>query len=112
MTFEEMQQIIQGMLSVQRGLQESQLRLESGQAQLVDGQAQLTEGLNQVVNNQAQLAEGLGRLTDVVGRYVTASTTAIEHLQASVGELRAGQEHQARVLDYLLRKEQERQNGG
>jgi hypothetical protein len=76
--------------------------------------------------------QNLDRLTNLTERYINASTTVIQRLdegivelrtsqaelqtsqaelQARQAELQAGQEHQAQVLDYLLRKEQERQNG-
>ena len=55
---------------------------------------QLAENLDQLTGNVGQLADDLGGLVGVVS------------------QLAAGQQQQSRVLDYLLRKEQERQNGG
>jgi uncharacterized coiled-coil protein SlyX len=67
---------------------------------------------------QDSTRQNLDRLTNLTERYVNASTTVIQRLdegiaelRAGQAELRAGQEQQARILDYLLRKEQERQNG-
>jgi ABC-type transporter Mla subunit MlaD len=45
-------------------------------------------------------------------RVAQAHQDSLEQLKTSIFELRAGQAQQATILDYLLRKEQERQNGG
>jgi uncharacterized coiled-coil protein SlyX len=49
---------------------------------------------------------------EVTDAQIQAVTTGLDELADSVRELRAGQEHQSRLLDYLLGKEQERQNEG
>jgi hypothetical protein len=61
--------------------------------------------------SQKQTNTNLDRLTNLTERYINASTAVVKRLDFGMGELRAGQEQQARVLDYLLQKEQERLNG-
>lgn len=53
---------------------------------------------------QGQTQANLDRLSNITERFIDISSR-------NFAELRAGQEQQARVLDYLLQKEQERQNG-
>jgi len=112
MTFEEIQQAIEGLLSVQRNLQEGDLRMQSRQ--------QATE-------------ERLDRLTNITERYIDASTGVIERLDQtverldqtverldrnfeelrasnqrldqSVEELKASNRRQERINDFLLRHE-------
>jgi uncharacterized protein YoxC len=55
-------------------------------------------------NAQTGLSQNVDRLTQRVDQFITRT-------DETIAELRAGQQQQARVLDYLLRKEQERQNG-
>jgi vacuolar-type H+-ATPase subunit I/STV1 len=52
----------------------------------------------------------LNQLVTISERFINASSAVVERLDRNVDELKAGQEQQVRVLDYLLRKEQERHN--
>lgn len=56
MTFEEIQATIEGMLAVQRELQNSQLRLQESQVELKASQDRVTQQLAAVVS----LVQGLG----------------------------------------------------
>jgi hypothetical protein len=63
---------------------------------------------------QLQTQQTLGSVSEEVRettRNVQALLRIVNTRQDSLEGLRAGQAQQARVLDYLLRKEQERQNG-
>ena len=95
MTFEELQRIvesnaqaIQGILSDQaqfrQDLLDTHVQLSSAQTSAWDAVAQTNRTVNQVNNSIFQLTQEITRL-------------------------RAGQEEQTRVLDYLLRQEEERQ---
>jgi hypothetical protein len=66
MTFEEIQQAIEGLLSVQRNLQEGQLGMQ--------GRQQATD-------------ERLDRLTGITERYINASTGVIERLDRNVEQM-------------------------
>ncbi len=66
MTFEEMQQIIQGMLGVQRDLQDSQLKLAERQSVFMGELEELRHGLDdlkhrveEVTESQTQAIQGL-----------------------------------------------------
>ena len=70
-----------------------------------------SESIRELRESQAQTNANLDRLTNITDRYIDSSIAVIQRLDQNIIELRAGQEQQARVLDYLLSKEQERQNG-
>jgi predicted RNase H-like nuclease (RuvC/YqgF family) len=74
--------------------------------------AQLVATQQEAAVERQELRRDLDRLTNITERYVNASTTVIQRLEEGIAELRAGQEQQARVLDYLLQKEQNGGNGG
>jgi chromosome condensin MukBEF ATPase and DNA-binding subunit MukB len=80
-------------------------------AQLVATQQEAVQDRAELRFSQEQTNTNLDRLTHLTERYINASTAVVERLDRGMGELRTGQEQQARVLDYLLHKEQERQNG-
>jgi hypothetical protein len=80
-------------------------------AQLVATQQDAAQERAELRSSQEQTNTNLDRLTNLTERYINASAAVVERLDRGMGELRAGQEQQARVLDYLLQKEQERQNG-
>jgi len=108
MTFEEIMRAIEGLLSVQRDLQEGQLRMQERQQEM-QARQQATDAR-------------LDRLTDITERYINASTGVIERLDRNVEELRASNQrldqsieelrasnrHQERINDFLLQRE----NGG
>jgi hypothetical protein len=50
MNIEDIQNTIEGMLAVQRGLQESQLKLQESQIKLHDEQLKLNKALEQLLN--------------------------------------------------------------
>jgi len=50
MNIEDIQKTIEGMLGVQRGLQESQLKLHDSQLKLHDEQLKLNQALEQLLN--------------------------------------------------------------
>jgi hypothetical protein len=62
MTPEEIQKTIEGMLAVQRELQEGQLKLQETQQQIQAEQQQLQEG-------QMQMLDALSRLIEVSNRH-------------------------------------------
>jgi septal ring factor EnvC (AmiA/AmiB activator) len=80
-------------------------------AQLVATQQEAAQDRAELRLSQEQTNTNIDRLTNLTERYINASTAVVDRLDRGMGELRAGQEQQARVLDYLLQKEQERQNG-
>jgi hypothetical protein len=57
MTFEEIQKTIEGMLAVQKELQEGQLRLQERQLQLQDSQEQERETIKIMVEEMTRLIE-------------------------------------------------------
>jgi hypothetical protein len=69
---------------------------------------QLAGIVSDLVDVQRQRDERVDRLTQAVTQLADVQ---LEFAQGMVA-LRVGQEQQARVLDYLLRKEQDRANGG
>jgi ABC-type transporter Mla subunit MlaD len=87
--------------------------------QVVANQQQTTENsqaiqatsrdLAVLVDQQSRTRQDLDRLTNITERYINASTTVIQRLDEGIAKLRAGQEQQARILDQLIRREQ---NGG
>lgn len=74
--------------------------------------AQLVTAQEEAARERAELSVGLDRLTNLTERYINASTAVVDRLERNILELRAGQEQQARVLDYLLQKEEKRQGEG
>lgn len=60
-------------------------------------------------NAQIGLSQNVDRLGQRVDQFITRTDATITRLEQTIEELRAGQQ-QARVLDYLLKKEQERQD--
>jgi methyl coenzyme M reductase alpha subunit len=79
-------------------------------AQLVATQQEAAQDRAELRLSQEQTNTNIDRLTNLTERYINASTAVVDRLDRGMGELRAGQEQQARVLDYLLQKEQERQS--
>jgi hypothetical protein len=65
MTFNEIQATIEGMLAVQRELQESQLRLQENQLKLQESQVELKASQDRVTQQLAavvSLVQGLGNI--------------------------------------------------
>jgi hypothetical protein len=73
--------------------------------------AQLVATQQEAAVERQELRRDLDRLTNITERYVNASTNVIQRLEEGIAELRAGQKQQARVLDYLLQKEQDDRSG-
>ncbi len=69
------------------------------------------DGLSLAVTQMADLQLEFGRGLTQMQQGMSLMQQSISQMQESISELRAGQEQQGRVLDYLLKKEQERQNG-
>lgn len=67
MTFEEMQAIIQGMLAVQRDLQEGQMKLQESQKTFDENQKKLLESQAQTDQKIDRLTEKIDNLSDQVG---------------------------------------------
>ncbi|MEB3338834.1 MAG: hypothetical protein VKJ46_15295 [Leptolyngbyaceae bacterium] len=143
MTFEEIQQTLAQMLSIQRQLQEGQLRLQEGQLRFQERQAQLQEGQEQLQEGQAQLQEGqaqheqqitslfqgllatnevqrgmiasierlersVERLEDTVERFATKTDQQFARHQELIESLAASEERQERLLEYVMRRVEER----
>ena len=82
MTFEEMQKIIEGMLSVQRELQESQLQLKESQVELKERQLKFEESqetqkfvLDELIHKYGDLAEHSIRQREILDRLIGYSLT-------------------------------------
>jgi hypothetical protein len=84
-------------------------RIESAIAELTAQNIANSRDIAHLVETGEETARNLDRLTGLTERFIDASMVLTESLKKSTDELKAGQEQQARVLDYLLRKEQERQ---
>ena len=88
MTFEEMQKIIEGMLSVQRELQDSQLKLKESQFELKERQLKFEESqeaqkfvLDELIQKYGDLAEHSIRQREILDRLIGYSlTNESEHL--------------------------------
>ena len=88
MTFEEMQKIIEGMLSVQRELQDSQLKLKESQLELKERQLKFEESqeaqkavLDELIQKYGDLAEHSIRQREILDRLIGYSlTNESEHL--------------------------------
>ena len=81
MTFEEMQKIIEGMLSVQRELQESQLELKERQLKFEDSQEAQKAVLDELIQRYGNLAENSIRQQKILDRLIGYSlTNESEHL--------------------------------
>lgn len=78
---------------------------------MLDRLADQVRETNREVRDLSREVQDTSRNVQALLRIAQAQQDSLEQLKTSVFELRAGQEQQARVLDYLLRKEQERQNG-
>jgi allophanate hydrolase subunit 1 len=73
------------------------------------------EEIQEIRQIQLATARDLAHLTETVNLQASNISGLVDVVQALTNDvvgLKAGQEQQARVLDYLLRKEQERQNDG
>jgi hypothetical protein len=81
MTFEEMQQIIQGMLSVQRGLQESQL----SNSQAIAANNEAIANLRQLTESNARSIQALG---DDIAEMRLSMQKGFEHSLEEREELR------------------------
>lgn len=57
-----------------------------------------------------QTSSNVDRLTNITDRFIDITRTMNSRLEQNISELRAGQEQQSRVLDQLLRQQQDRQN--
>ncbi|NEP56095.1 MAG: hypothetical protein F6K31_03595 [Symploca sp. SIO2G7] len=82
MTFEEMQKIIEDMLSVQRELQESQLQLKESQLELKERQVKFEESqetqkfvLDELIHKYGDLAENSIRQREILDRLIGYSLT-------------------------------------
>ncbi|MBD2545109.1 hypothetical protein [Planktothricoides raciborskii] len=75
MTFEEMQKIIEGMLAVQRELQESQIELKQSQAEFRASQEAQKDVLNELIKKYGDLAEQSIRQRDILDRLIGYSLT-------------------------------------
>jgi tRNA U34 5-carboxymethylaminomethyl modifying GTPase MnmE/TrmE len=111
MTFEELQQVVESTASGLQALSRDVAQLVQAQQSSASGLQALSRDVAQLVQAQQSTQQGLDRLTNLTDRFIDASTVVVARLEQNISELRAGQEQQARVLDYLLRKEQEQQNG-
>lgn len=88
MTFEEMQNIIEGMLSVQRELQESQLELKESQVEFRASQEEFRASqesqrdiLHELIQKYGDLAEQSIRQKEILDRLIGYSlTNESEHL--------------------------------
>jgi methyl-accepting chemotaxis protein len=67
--------------------------------------------LAETVNLQASNITGLVQVAQAHSDQLAQTTEQLREVSQDIASLRAGQAQQASVLDYLLRKEQERQNG-
>jgi TolA-binding protein len=67
--------------------------------------------LAETVNLQTANIAGLVQIAQAHTAQFTQTSEQLREVTADIASLRAGQAQQASVLDYLLRKEQERQNG-
>lgn len=82
MTFEEMQKIIEGMLAVQRELQESQLQFKESQLELKESQEEFRASqeaqrdvLNELIQKYGDLAEQSIRQKEILDRLIGYSLT-------------------------------------
>ncbi|NET61806.1 MAG: hypothetical protein F6K47_38515 [Symploca sp. SIO2E6] len=75
MTFEEMQKIIERMLSVQRELQESQLELKERQLKFEESQENQKFVLDELIHKYGDLAEHSIRQREILDRLIGYSLT-------------------------------------
>jgi chromosome segregation ATPase len=90
-----------------REIKEIQLATARDLAQLTSSFAHLAEAHERTRQNLEHLAETVSIQANNIAGLVQVAQSHGEEL----AELRAGQAQQQAVLDYLLKKEQERQNG-
>ncbi len=111
MNSEEIQAVLVAQIEFNRQLQQQTAENTQSIQAISRDVAQLVAIQQEAVQERQELRSDLDRLTNITERYVNASTNVIQRLDEGIAELKAGQEQQARVLDYLLQKEQNRQNG-
>ncbi len=75
MTFEEMQKIIEGMLAVQRELQESQLELKERQLEFEESQETQKVVLDELIQQYGDLAKHSIRQREILDRLIGYSLT-------------------------------------
>jgi len=85
MTFEEMQKIIEGMLAVQRDLQESQLQFKESQLQFKESQLQFKESQLQFKESQETQKQVLDELVQRYGDLAQQSIRQKEILDQLIG---------------------------
>ena len=81
MTFEEMQKILEGMLAVQRDLQEGQLRLQESQIELKESQERQRSVLDELIQRYGALFEHSERQQKILDKLIGYSlNNESEHL--------------------------------
>jgi hypothetical protein len=73
MTPEEIQKTIEGMLAVQRELQNSQLKLQEESASQREDIARQREDISQILSVSRDLQEGQMQMMDALGRLIEVS---------------------------------------
>jgi seryl-tRNA synthetase len=99
MTFEEIQKIIEGMLAVQRELQEGQLKL---QVQFQESQAKFEENQAKFEENQARIQEAQVRDTERFNQHIAQMMSVQRELQESQIDLRDRQERERETIQILV----------
>ena len=98
MTFEEMQKIIEGMLSVQRELQESQLEFKESQLELKESQLELKERQLAFEERQLKFEESQIRFKESQ----EAQKFVLDELIQKYGDLAEHSIRQREILDRLI----------
>lgn len=105
MTFEEISLAIEGMLAVQRELQEGQFRLQSGQINLQEGQINLQTGLMTLREEQAELTRREGVLIDEMTRLIEVSNRHENRINQLIGYSITGDSDRLTLLERLMNVE-------
>ncbi len=85
MTFEEMQKTIEGMLAVQRQLQESQIQLNERQMQLQESQLELRERQLRFQDAQERERETLQVMIEEMTRFIERSNRNERRIEQLIG---------------------------
>jgi hypothetical protein len=99
MTFEEMQQIIQQMLAVQRNLQKGQLSLQERQLNLQERQEADRQQIGQILGIQRDLQEGQIQQLGTIERLLIQSER--QRVSEKSGETTEGQANHGNVKKSL-----------